>query len=109
MDRSAISGAALVKGRHIKKDCWPESGVSKSNPTKTTLNPQGLVASVEDATAHTSTFAYDAFGDLTKATDPAGNTVTAAYDLRGRETAVSDPDLGSWSFAYDVLSELKSQ
>ncbi len=81
----------------------------KNQTTSTTLNAQGLNASVTDALSHTTSYVYDAFGDLTTVTDPSGNVITNSFDIRGNKTASSDPDMGSWSYGYDVLGELISQ
>jgi len=87
------------------------------NQTKTTVkNAQSLVSFVVEAasgacstTGNTTYYLYDAFGNLTKTTDPAGNQPTMTYDLRGRKTASSDPDMGNWSYVYDAFSDLTSQ
>ena len=42
-------------------------------------------------TGDTTTYAYDADGELTSETDPLGNTTTSAYDADGNQTQVTDP------------------
>ncbi len=82
----------------------PVLGSRKSSP-----NAQGLVAGVTDAAGGTTSYVYDAFGNLLRVGDPAGNVTANSYDVRGRRIASSDPDLGSWSYAYNVLGQLTSQ
>ena len=68
-----------------------------------------------DATG-TSTYGYDAFGELTSATNGAGKTVSYRYDSAGDETSITYP-LGSgasWAatptlnLGYDQAGELTS-
>jgi len=82
---------------------------SSPETTTTTKNAQGLVASVVDATSHTTTYAYDAFDNLIAVTDPASNTVRNSYNIRGNRTDSYDPDMGHWVYAYDALGELITQ
>jgi RHS repeat-associated protein len=83
-------------------------------------NAQGLAASVVQGTGITSacspsaavtttSYIYDAFGNLQTITDPAGNVTTNTYDVRGNRTASRDPDMGVWSYSYDVFGRLVSQ
>lgn len=78
-----------------------------------TKNAQGLVASSQDSisgtTTYTTSYIYDAFGNLTSVTDPAGNVTTNSFDRRGNKTASNDPDMGHWTYTYDGLGELLSQ
>lgn len=78
--------------------------------TKTeTKNSQGQLISVADADNFTTTFTYDAFGNLIRTTDPNGNQIVNTFDLRGRKTAMNDPDMGNWSYAYNALGQLIRQ
>ena len=43
------------------------------------------MASVEDANSKTTSYVYDAFGDLLTVTDPSLHTITNTFDLRGEE------------------------
>ncbi|MBL6938546.1 MAG: VCBS repeat-containing protein [Alphaproteobacteria bacterium] len=81
----------------------------KNQTTSTTLNPQGLVASVTDAASNATSYTYDAFGHVLTVTDPSSNVITNAYDIRGKKTDSYDPDMGHWTYVSDVLGELKSQ
>ena len=50
----------------------------------------------------------DAFGNLTKTTDPGGHVTTYAYNVVGFLTNSSDPDRGAWEYDYYPLGELKT-
>jgi YD repeat-containing protein len=54
-------------------------------------------------------FAYDAFGNLSKTTDPNGNVIAVTYDLLGRRTLLSDPDLGKIAYGVDPIGRTWSQ
>jgi YD repeat-containing protein len=47
-------------------------------------------------------YAYDARGQLVKATDPAGNETRYERDAEGRVVRQVDPDLGTRSARYDI-------
>ena len=81
----------------------------KSQVTTTVKNAQGLNASVEDANSKTTSYVYDAFGDLLTVTDPTSNVTTNTYDIRGRKLTAADPDMGTWHYVYDGYGELYSQ
>jgi RHS repeat-associated protein len=93
--------------------------VSVTNPlgqlTTMTKNPQGLTASVTDALDagdpghHTTSYAFDSWGDLASVTDPKGNVTANTYDIRGDKLTSTDPDLGVWHYTYDGLGELMTQ
>ncbi|MHB8573683.1 MAG: RHS repeat domain-containing protein [Candidatus Dormibacteria bacterium] len=72
-------------------------------------NDEGLIASVRDALNNTTSYLYDAFGDLLTTTGPLGKTITNTFDTRGRKITSSDPDMSAWSYGYDVLDELVAQ
>lgn len=61
------------------------------------------------ATAVTTSYGYDPFGNLTAVSDPMGNAWSNSYDSLGRRTASTDPDLGTWSYGYDDAGRLLSQ
>ncbi len=83
-------------------------GRGKSTITK--KNPQGLVSSVTNALGKTTSYGYDAVGNLLRVTDPTNsNAITNTYDIRGNKLTSSDPDMGAWSYRYDALGELLGQ
>lgn len=70
----------------------------------------GPVLRVTDAANGQVNYQYDAFDQLTQATDPAGNLVTRlTYNTRGMRTGLLDMDLGSWSFTPNALGQVTGQ
>jgi RHS repeat-associated protein len=55
-----------------------------------------------------TSYDYDARGNLAAVTDPAGNTWTYTYDLRGRLVASDDPDRGATSSTFDDAGQVVS-
>jgi RHS repeat-associated protein len=54
----------------------------------------------------TTTYAYDAVGQLTDVVDAAGNRTSVAYDLLGRRTRLDNPDAGLVELFYDLAGNL---
>ena len=87
------------------------------NQDKTTvLNNQGLVATVTeegDTTGSgddiTTTYDYNAAGELIEVTDPAGNELTNLVDVRGRVYRTWDPSIGYIYYEYTVLNQPKQK
>jgi YD repeat-containing protein len=73
--------------------------------TSYTYDAVGNVKTVTD-TGGTSSFDYDARDRLLKATDPANQTTNYAYDAHGNLTGVTYPDGTAYSFAYDDYNRL---
>ncbi len=67
------------------------------------------MSQVTNALNKTTSYVYDAYGDVLTVTDPVSNQIVNVYDLRGNKTSSSDPDLGLWLYSYDALGELKTQ
>ncbi|HEY3359939.1 MAG TPA: FG-GAP-like repeat-containing protein, partial [Polyangia bacterium] len=57
----------------------------------------------------TTTYAYDARGNLARITDPAGNALTMVFNSLGQRLQVTDPDAGTWTFEYDALGRMTAQ
>ncbi len=57
----------------------------------------------------TTTFDYDAAGDLVRIVHPAGVETRFVRDGLGNIRAMSDPDMGTWEYAYDENGNLVSQ
>ena len=57
----------------------------------------------------TTTYEYNARGNLIKLTDTESNQTTMTYDTLGRKLTMNDPDMGSWSYSYDNNGNLLSQ
>jgi RHS repeat-associated protein len=54
----------------------------------------------------TTSYDYDAFGNLVTLTDATGVVSTYGYNLRGFKTSTTDADTGSWQFTPNSLNEL---
>ena len=69
----------------------------------------------KDATTFvSSTYAYDALGNLTQVNPPNSAPVLMNYDLMGRKISMTDPDMGgwnnqSWTYEHDALGNLRKQ
>jgi YD repeat-containing protein len=89
-------------------DVTPPSGAT---PTSTFTNSLGENTSlVQDLTPtpETTTYGYDAAGNMTSMKDPSGNTWTWTYDVLGDKVASKDPDTGASTSTYDDAGELLS-
>ncbi|HET8669807.1 MAG TPA: hypothetical protein VFM05_04030, partial [Candidatus Saccharimonadales bacterium] len=56
-----------------------------------------------------TTYGYNASGEVVKITDPLGNITDLAYDNRGNKTQMSDANMGTWSYSYNSAGELTTQ
>ncbi|MFD4538885.1 polymorphic toxin-type HINT domain-containing protein [Streptomyces bauhiniae] len=56
----------------------------------------------------TTSYGYNAAGQLTKVTDDKGSVWSYTYDQLGRKKAATDPDTGSSSYTYDGMDRLTS-
>ncbi|WP_269532643.1 Ig-like domain-containing protein [Chitinimonas sp. BJYL2] len=78
--------------------------------TKTdTRNVVGQLVRTKDALNGETLFGRDAWGNLTKTTDPAGNVIEVVYDLLGRKIELKDPDLGRIEYSVDPLGRVYRQ
>ncbi len=59
------------------------------------------ILSRTDASRRTSSFIYDADGQLTAAADPLGNSTSFAYDKNGNRNSVTDPLQNVTTYTYD--------
>lgn len=104
--------AVAEPGNRVSTTTYNGFTTTSTNPLYQTViktkNSQGKVVTVTDA-AGSQYYEYDAFGNLTKVTDPMGNVSTMTYDRRGRKVAINDPDMGTWSYEYNALGELTKQ
>ncbi len=57
----------------------------------------------------TTSYQYNAAGNLLRIADSQGRLTTMTYDTLGRKTAMQDPDMGIWQYAYDANGNLLSQ
>jgi len=72
-------------------------------PASTVNCPKGY------ALCGTTSYDYDAFGNLVTLTDATGVQSTYTYNLRGYKTSATDADTGITSFTPDSLNELVVQ
>jgi RHS repeat-associated protein len=76
--------------------------------TNITYNGDGERTSMTDGTG-TSTWTWDALGDMTSSTNGAGEAVSYAYDLDGDETQIAYPDsTGTVTRTFDANGNLTS-
>jgi RHS repeat-associated protein len=69
----------------------------------------GLLRRVTDPSpGGTTSYDYDAFGNLAKVTDAIGAVTAATYNQRGFRTQLVDADAGTWNYQADSLNELVS-
>lgn len=59
-----------------------------------------------DASAFTTTYAYDAAGELTRLVDPLGHVTASAYDANGNRTSRTDASHNTTNYTYDLDNEL---
>ena len=94
---------------------WRYEYDANSNRTKTTTPlgyatrfayTNGLLTAVTDANGHTSTYAYDGFGNNTSSRDALGNTVIRSYDMIGNLLTETDPAGNQTSYQYDANRRL---
>ena len=69
-------------------------------PSSTVNCPKGY------ALCGTTSYDYDAFGNLVTLTDATGVVSSYIYNLRGFKTSATDADTGIWHFTPDSLNEL---
>ncbi|MBI3324328.1 MAG: VCBS repeat-containing protein [Candidatus Omnitrophica bacterium] len=92
-----------------------ETTTTLANGTQTqqTVDAHGRLVKVEEVISeterYTTTYAFDALGNLTQVTDERGNITRISYDSLGRKLSMDDPDMGRWIYTYDDVDNLKSQ
>ena len=78
--------------------------------TDSTIDGLGRTIEVKEQLDNlTTSFDYNAAGDLLEVTAPDGEDTTTTYDRAGRKLTSVDPDSGQWSYSYDRNSNLTSQ
>jgi len=76
------------------------------------LDAYGRVIKVEEynsAQIYTTTYEYDAWGNLVKVIDDQNNIIQMWYDSLGRKIKMNDPDMGVWAYEYDKVGSLVKQ
>ena len=56
--------------------------------------------------AQTTTYSYDALGNLVSVVEAARNVTEMASDALGRKSSMHDPDIGKWWYGYDLGGNL---
>jgi RHS repeat-associated protein len=77
-----------------------------THTTTIAYNSFGQPTSVKDPLNNITTFAYDTVGNLITTTDPLGNATQRAYDAVSRLTALTDPRSLTTQFQYDGLNRI---
>jgi len=75
---------------------------------RATYNDQHLPLTSTDASGQTTTYTYNARGQLTGVTDPAGGQTTYQYDAQGYRIAVRDPIGGTTRWTYDEAGRIRT-
>jgi RHS repeat-associated protein len=81
----------------------PEGGVTTYG-----FDAQKRITSETDQLGHTTSYAYDAAGNVDQITRPGGAVTTRDYDGAGNLIAETDPEGGTRSYAYDAQNRLTS-
>lgn len=68
--------------------------------------PADLLASVTDPLGRTTTYSYDARGDLTATTSPLGGVTSSTYDAAHRVLTSTTPEGEVTSYTYDTAGRL---
>ncbi|QOV41466.1 RHS repeat protein [Streptomyces ferrugineus] len=84
------------------KESWTYDGDGRK---ATAVDPRGNATGADPA-RYTTTYAYDAAGNLTSVTDPLGGVTTTAYDAVGNVTKRTDADKRVSTYGYDKLDRL---
>ncbi len=94
-------------------DDWSVTAIdANGHQTRQTSDAYGRLAMVEEfdnGQTHTTTYQYDALGNLARVTDALGNVTAIAYDSLGRKLSMDDPDMAHWDYRYDAVDNLTSQ
>lgn len=74
-----------------------------------TKDAVGETLSMQDSNGGSTSYGYDAFGELTSTTDADSKLTTITYDGLGHKTGMVDPNMGSWNYQVDALGEVTCQ
>jgi RHS repeat-associated protein len=107
---TTYNGSSIQTQRTIDRPGGPVNPVTEiETETKNAIGKvQSEGRSTETGTVTTS-YAYDADGNVTATTDPVGNQILIRYDTRGRKQTMSDPDMGNWTYTQDGFGDLVEQ
>jgi RHS repeat-associated protein len=62
-----------------------------------------------DGEMYTTTYVYDARGNMSETIDPLGNVIHMETDSLGRKIRLDDPDLGTWTYGFDGADRITAQ
>ena len=85
---------------------------ANGNRTRRASDAAGRLIKVDELNGpqtFTTTYTYDALGNLLQVTNAQGHLTRIAYDSLGRKRSMDDPDMGHWDYAYDDVDNLTSQ
>jgi RHS repeat-associated protein len=92
---------------------WVKTVTDENGHSKTEYyDVYGRIIKVEEHNSsqiYTTTYEYDALGNLIKVTDNQNNSTHIWYDSLGRKLKMDDPDMGIWTYEYDVAGNLIKQ
>jgi YD repeat-containing protein len=94
----------LIKVTDAAGDITISSFDSVGRPL-TEVSPKGNVSG-GNPSQYTTTFATNAFGDLTSVTDPLQHQTVYGYDAERNLTSIKDPRLNTTTYTFDADNEL---
>jgi RHS repeat-associated protein len=109
---TTYNGSTIKTQRAVDRPGGPVAGEPVTETQFETKNALGKVESesrVTEIGTVTTSYAYDADGNVTITTDPVGNQIVIGYDGRGRKQTMSDPDMGNWTYKQDGFGDLVEQ
>lgn len=110
-----IAPGAAAPSSYTRDTVYGYSGLTTTvtrgiHATTTVLNGLGKTGSFTDGNDKTTTYGYDAWGNVASVQDATGQNVsTVISDSAGNKLKLVDPDMGTWLYTYDALGELLTQ
>lgn len=83
-------------------------GGSLENTTTYAYDAEGNLTSITDPLGNTTTYEYDSNGNLIKITYPLGNVTTYTYDSRGNRLTETDALGNTTAYTYNLMGRLLS-
>jgi RHS repeat-associated protein len=80
--------------------------ISYTYTTGSEGSPANLLATSTDPLGRTTTYTYDAAGDLVSTTTPGGRTTTSTYDAAHRLVSTASPSGALTSYTYDAAGRM---
>jgi YD repeat-containing protein len=99
--------------QRLTRHTWQGFIHTVENPKHQTIQETrdvwGKLTQTVDANGKITKFEFDAFGNLSRTTDPLDNKVAVTFDTWGRRTQLQDPDLGTITYKVDPLGQVWRQ